>query len=225
MAGSATGTFEWDTAFVVGTAGLSGGGSGTYGWMSAIGAPPPPWAAGVFGWKATAVGLRNPTGSDTGGYSFASAIAAPPAPWAAGTFKWVSAGVGLRKPVGADVGMWRLAGHAIGVTTYIPGPPTPQNPPPTVDVGVMLIEISMALNDLGARTAQPDARIAPAVALLSQINTEWASNPTKASYDANTLAGQLRTLLATSFPDDQGLAGAIDCAEQLAGTWSGDDYV
>jgi hypothetical protein len=225
MAGSGVGTIEWDTAFVVGSQNPASVGSGGYGWASVIAAPPAPWAAGVFGWAATAVGLRNPSASDTGTYSFASAIGAPPAPWAAGTFKWVSAGVGLRKPVGADVGMWHLTGHAIGAETYIPGPPTPQNPPPQNDVGVMLMLISMALNDIGSRTAVPDSRIAPAVALLSQINMEYQSNPVQAAYDANSLAGQLQALLLTSFPNNQELAGAIDCAEQLAGTWSGDDYV
>jgi hypothetical protein len=94
-----------------------------------------------------------------------------------------------------------------------------------VDVGTMLLEISMALNDLGAVTAIPDSRIAPCAVLLSKINSEWFTNPSQAAFDANSLATQLRVLQATSFPQDRGLAAAIDCAEQLAGTWSGDDYV
>jgi hypothetical protein len=90
-------------------------------------------------------------------------------------------------------------------------------------VGQLLVEISTALNDLGQVTATPDPRIATAVATLSQINSEWASNPTQASFDASNLALQLRALQA-SFATNTELANAIDCAEQLAGTWSGDDY-
>lgn len=88
----------------------------------------------------------------------------------------------------------------------------------------MMAQISSCLNTLGDSTPQPDPRIAPAVALLSKINSEYGSNPTQARIDANSLAAQLNALLA-SHPTNSRLSDALDCAEQLAGTWSGDDYV
>jgi hypothetical protein len=96
--------------------------------------------------------------------------------------------------------------------------PEPEN------VGLLLVEISMALNDLGDSTSTPDPRITPAVALLSKINSEWASSPTQAAADANSLVMVIGALLA-SYPTANRLADALDCAQQLAGTWSGDDYV
>lgn len=96
--------------------------------------------------------------------------------------------------------------------------------PPPVNVGFLITEISGALNDLGDTTAIADPRIAPAVALLSKINSEWWSNPSQGQIDANSLAGQLNSLRASN-PTNSRLADAADCAEQLAGTWGGDDYV
>lgn len=90
--------------------------------------------------------------------------------------------------------------------------------------GLLMVEISTALNNFGDATAQPDPRIAPAVALLSKINSEYLTNPVQARFDANSLARQLGALLASE-PTNSRLADALDCAQQLAGTWSGDDYV
>lgn len=90
--------------------------------------------------------------------------------------------------------------------------------------GVLFAEISTALNDLGDATAQPDPRIAPAVELLSTINSEYLTNPVQAAIDANSLAMQLNALLASD-PTNSRLSDALDCAQQLAGTWSGNDYV
>lgn len=92
------------------------------------------------------------------------------------------------------------------------------------DPAVMFMEISSALNDLGDSTAQPDPRIAPAVETLSKINNEYLNNPAQAAIDANSLAVQINALRASQ-PTNSRLADAADCAEQLAGTWSGDDYV
>lgn len=92
------------------------------------------------------------------------------------------------------------------------------------EVGLMFAEISTALNELGDSTAQPDPRITPAVELLSKINNEYAGNPTQAKIDANSLAVQINALLR-SHPTNSRLADAADCAQQLAGTWSGNDYV
>lgn len=98
------------------------------------------------------------------------------------------------------------------------------NAPIENEVGLMFAQISQALNDLGDTTAQPDPRISPAVELLSKINNEYLGNPAQASIDANSLAAQINQLLASN-PTNSRLADAADCAEQLAGTWSGDDYV
>lgn len=98
-----------------------------------------------------------------------------------------------------------------------------QQPDP-IDVGQIIVEISSVLNDLGDGSAVPDPRIGPTVQLLSQINSEYASNPTQAATDANSLAMWIGALLA-SYPNANRLADAVDMAQQLAGTWSGDDYV
>lgn len=110
--------------------------------------------------------------------------------------------------------------------TVTPGPNQDNTQDTTVTpvVGEMLTMISEALNSLGDTTAQPDPRIAPAAALLSKINSEWATSPGQAAYDASMLASQINALWA-SHPRDSRLADAVDAAEQLAGTWSGDDYV
>lgn len=200
---------------------MAGSASGTYTWASATSTPPAPWAAGVFGWAATAVGQRNPVGSDSGTYTFASAISAPLAPWAAGVFKWSSAATGSRTPKASGHGVYKMASHAGGI---IPSPPVPPEPPLPENVGLLLVEISSALNDLGDSTSTPDPRITPAVAMLSKVNSEWLSNPTQAATDANNLALMIGALLA-SYPTANRLADALDCAQQLAGTWSGDDYV
>lgn len=92
------------------------------------------------------------------------------------------------------------------------------------DVGVLFAEIATALNTLGDTTAQPDPRIAPAVALLGTINGEYLTNPSQAAIDANTLVGLINALRASN-PNSTSLADAADCAEQIAGTWSGNDYV
>lgn len=88
----------------------------------------------------------------------------------------------------------------------------------------MFAQISQALNDFGDATAQPDPRVAPAVTLLSKINSEYLHSPAQAKIDANSLVMQLSALLASE-PTNSRLSDAVDCAEQLAGTWSGDDYV
>lgn len=98
------------------------------------------------------------------------------------------------------------------------------NSPIENEVGLLFAEISQALNDLGDTTAQPDPRIGPAVELLSKINMEYLTNPVQAKADANSLAVQINVLLASN-PTMSRLADAADAAEQLAGTWSGDDYV
>jgi hypothetical protein len=98
------------------------------------------------------------------------------------------------------------------------------NSPIENEVAVLFMEISTALNDLGDSTAQPDPRISPAVELLSKINNEYLSNPAQAKADANSLAMQINALRAGD-PTNSRLADASDAAEQLAGTWSGDDYV
>jgi hypothetical protein len=92
------------------------------------------------------------------------------------------------------------------------------------EVGLMFMQISEALNECAASTEMSDHRIAPAIALLSKINSEYLSQPGQAQTDANSLAGQIHSLLA-SHPDVEGLADAAECAEQLAGTWAGPDYV
>lgn len=91
------------------------------------------------------------------------------------------------------------------------------------DVGVMLMEISTALNALADSIAVSDPRIQPAAELLGKINTEWRTNPVQAKIDANSLAVQINALLRSN-PQNSRLADAADAAEQLAGTWSGDDY-
>jgi hypothetical protein len=145
-------------------------------------------------------------------------------PWAVGTYKWASVAVGLRTPKGSAAGFRHITAHAGGYAPNIPGPPPSPEPLPTENVGLMLVQISDALNDLGNSSSTPDPRIAPAVATLSKINSEYASNPTKSAADANTLALQIQALLA-SYPTANRLADALDCAQQIAGTWSGDDYV
>lgn len=92
------------------------------------------------------------------------------------------------------------------------------------DVGLLLAEISTALNELGDSTAQPDPRIAPAVTLLSKINSEWLTDATQATTDANSLAARISSILADN-PTNTRLSDALDAAQQLAGTWSGNDYV
>jgi hypothetical protein len=96
----------------------------------------------------------------------------------------------------------------------------------TVDpqVGMLLAEISSALNDLGGSSPTPDPRIAVAVETLSNVNTNWLTDNPLAVGFAGTLAMQINALLA-SYPTANRLADAVDCAEQLAGTWSGNDYV
>lgn len=90
--------------------------------------------------------------------------------------------------------------------------------------GLLFAEISAALNNLGDTTALPDPRIAPAVELLSKINNEYLTDPAQAAIDANSLAVQINALRGSN-PTNSRLADAADCAAQLAGTWSGDDYV
>jgi hypothetical protein len=92
------------------------------------------------------------------------------------------------------------------------------------EVGVLLTEISTALNTLGDSTADPDPRIAPVVALLSTINGEYLSNPTQAQFDANSLAALINQLLASN-PQNSSLSDALEAAEQLAETWTGPNYV
>jgi hypothetical protein len=161
-------------------------------------------------------------GGDTGTYGWAATVTAPLAPWAVGVFGWSSAAIGLRQPKASTHGYYATAGHAFGNEPLPPGPPP--EPPTPENVGLLMVEISSALNDLGDSTSTPDPRITPAVAMLSKINSEWARNPTQAATDANTLALIIGALLA-SYPTANRLADALDCAQQLAGTWSGDDYV
>lgn len=93
-------------------------------------------------------------------------------------------------------------------------------PPPP---GFYLIEIATVLNTLGLQFYM-DARFGAAAATLSTISTDWQTNQTQAMTDLNTLIGQINALMATH-PTSTALANALDCAEQLAGVWSGNDYV
>lgn len=98
------------------------------------------------------------------------------------------------------------------------------NAPIENEPALLFMEISTALNELGDSTAQPDPRIHPAVELLSKINAEYLTNPVQAAIDANSLAVQINQLLAGD-PQNSALSDAADAAEQLAGTWTGPDYV
>lgn len=101
----------------------------------------------------------------------------------------------------------------------IPGADNIENQP-----GMLLIEIGMALEGLGGEYEIDSPRISAASKLLGKINSEWAGNKTQAVLDLASLLTQLNALFR-DHNSSGGLANAIDCAETLLGTWSGDDYV
>ena len=93
----------------------------------------------------------------------------------------------------------------------------------TPTAGFLIGEIATVLNTLGVQHTM-DGRIAAAATTLGTVSTQWLSNNPLAVQSAKTLSSQLNALGA-SYPADGNLANAIDCAESLAGIWSGEDYV